>query len=249
MAHEPFPLSRLSLRARERGFVLGGTEAGKSTLADHLGREFVQRYAHQHGRRLILDTKPRYRAAYELSGLSAKRRFRKWDHGQSIANSVIVDNPDDLERGFKMASTVIVQSETARDIGRVVQAAAEFLRASRAGRPQLLQVDEIRDFYYPNGSARGGDDAIERCVRAGRERGTGVLICGQRTKGIPATLMEELSKCYLFRLDYNADVRRLQEMGAPAAMRPPRQAFSFYYWTKRDYPTVYGPYRLELSAA
>lgn len=249
MPAEPFPLSHLSLRARERGILLGGTEAGKSTLADYLGRDFVNRYAHVHGRRLITDTKPRYRAQWELSGLSARRRFRRWDHGQAIADSVIVDDPDDLERGFSMCSTVIMQCETARDIGRVVAGVAAFLRSSRAKRPQLLQVDEVRDFYYPNGSAKGGDDAVERCVRAGRERGTGVLICGQRTKGIPATLMEELSKCYLFRMDYVADAKRLQEMGAPPTMRPPRAEHTFLYWTKRDYRTVYGPYRLALPAA
>ncbi len=60
--------------------------------------------------------------------------------------------------------------------------------------------------------------------------------------------MEELSRCYLFRLDYRADAKRLQEMGAPENLEPPRRMHEFRYWTKRDYETVYGPYKLSLAA-
>ena len=155
-------LDRLSLRARERGLVLGGTEAGKSTLADVLGSEFVQRYREKGARRLVLDSKPRYRGQYLLSGLPAKRRYKSWDHGSAIPGSVIVEDPHDLERAFSMGNTVIVQGDSGRDIPRLVACAGEFLRHSRAGRPQLLQVDEVLDFYHPNGAAKGGDDAITR---------------------------------------------------------------------------------------
>jgi hypothetical protein len=240
------PLSRLSLRDRERGLVLGGTGTGKSTLADVLGREFVNRYRSQNARRLILDSKPRYRGEYLINGLPAKRRYKRWGHGAPIPRSVICDDPHDMERAFAMAPNVIVQGESISDVPRLVACASAFLRSSRAGRPQLLQVDEVLDFYHPNGMARGGDDAITRAVRAGRERGTGCLICSQRTKGIPAPLMEELSRCYLFRLDYRADAKRLQEMGAPVTMVPPRRAFEFVYWTKAEYEQVYGPYKLSI---
>jgi hypothetical protein len=238
------PLAQLSLRQRERGLVLGGTEAGKSTLADYLGSDFTQRYKSSGARRLVLDTKPRYRAQYLLSGMTAKRRYKSWDHGASIPGSILVEDPRDLERAFGMGNTVIVQGESGSDIPRVVACAADFLRHSRAGRPQLLQVDEVLDFYHSNGASKGGDDAITRSVRAGRERGTACLICSQRTKGIPPPIMEELSRCYLFRMDFKADAKRLQEMGAPEAMQPPTEQYDFRYWTKRAYGNVYGPYRL-----
>jgi hypothetical protein len=240
------PLSRLSLRERERGLVLGGVGTGKSTLADVLGQEFVNRYRSQNARRLILDSKPRYRGEWLVNGISAKRRYKRWDHGEAIRNSVICDDPHDLERAFHMAPNVICQGESGADIPRLVECAEAFLRSSRAGRPQLLQVDEAKDYYHENGMSRGGNDAILRSVRAGRERGTGCLICSQRTKGIPPSLMEELSRCYLFRMDYRADAKRLQEMGAPATMGPPRRAHEFIYWTKDEYEKVYGPYVLAL---
>src|ERR1035437_9164347 len=137
------PLDRLSLRARERGLVLGGTEAGKSTLADILGADFITRYRDKGARRLVLDSKPRYRGQYLLSGLPAKRRYKSWDHGAAIPGSVICEDPRDLERAFGMGNTVICQGESGRDVPRLVAHASEFLRHSRAGRPQLLQVDEV----------------------------------------------------------------------------------------------------------
>jgi len=193
---DSLPLGQISLRARERGILLGGTGAGKSTLADVLGQEFTTRYAGQGARRLYVDSKPRARGEFLMSGMPAKRRYKSWDHGNPIPGSVICEDPRDLERAFKMSPTVIAQGEGQRDVPRLTAMVAEFLRHSRAGRPQLLQVDEVLDFYHSNGMARGGDDAITRAVRAGRERGTACLICSQRTKSIPTPLLEELSRAY-----------------------------------------------------
>jgi energy-coupling factor transporter ATP-binding protein EcfA2 len=242
------PLAQLSLRERERGFVLGGTGTGKTTLADLLGRDFLTRYQGKKARRLILDTKPRYRAQWETSGVTAQRRYRHWGHGQVIADSVAVSNPSDLERAFGMATTVIVQGAGGRKPRPELCAACVqvFHAGARSSRPQLLQVDEVRDHYHSNGAPFGGFDAIGMAVTGGRELGESVLICSQRTKGIPPSVMEELTKLYLFRLDFLRDAGRLQEMGAPITLRPPRVPFVFKYWTKADYEKVWGPYKLDL---
>lgn len=101
------------------------------------------------------------------------------------------------------------------------------------------------DFFHVNGSPHGGDDAIIRLARAGRERGTSVLYCAQRTRGIPATLLEEMDRLYALRIDYKADAKRLQEMGAPEFPLP-SEKHQFMYWWKGDYSHVWGPYKLAL---
>lgn len=243
----PIQLSQISLRKGERGgaICLGGSEAGKSYLADLLGLDWVGRYQSSGGRRLILDTKPRYRAEWEITGLPAKRRYRSWDHGQPVRGSVLLENPRDLERAFRISPTVIVQTESGQDLGRQIAAAELFLRSSRSARPQLLQVDEVLDFFHGNGAARGGNDVIMRSSRAGGERGTLPLFCSQRTKGIPQQILAEIKRCYLFLLDFESDAARLQECGAPAGMLPPQEPFEFYYWFKKDRHRVWGPYKVQ----
>lgn len=238
------PLERLSLRRNERGLVLGGVGTGKSTLCDKLGAEFVHRYARLGGRRLILDTKPRYRAELTARGTSARRRYRGWSHGPVIPGSVVVDDPGELGLAWDTgATTVIVQCDDSREYPRLLAAAAAFIRSSRASRPQLLQVDETLDFFHANGQPKGGDDAIIRAARAGRERGTAALYGAQRTKGFNPTLMSELERLYCMRLDYAADLKRVQEMGCPPFPNLTEKHL-FRYWWKGDYRRVYGPYRL-----
>lgn len=240
-------LGRISLRERERGLIVGGTDSGKSTLAEALMVDFHHRYAHRDGRILLLDSKPRFRGEHRANGRSAKGRYRGWDHGSTVPGSVVVDDPAELDLAWSQSRIVIAQTDDGeRGIPMLTACAAAFLRSARARRPQLLVVDETMDFYRANGSAIGGDDVLKRNARAGRERGSGGLYCTQRTKGIPPQLMEEQKKLYLFRIDYAADVTRIWEMGAPRQMSPPTEARVFYFWTKDAYGTVWGPYRLSL---
>lgn len=239
-------LDRISLRERERGLLIGGTGSGKSTLADVLGADWDTRYAGRAGRRLIVDSKPRYRAEWTARGQSAARRYRKWGHGQPVPGSVVVDAPDELDLAWKLGHrVVIVQGEGAVDVPRLVATARRFYRQASAGRPQLLQVDETLDFFHSNGAPRGGDDVFAQVARAGRERGLAALFGSQRTRQVPATLLSELTKLYAFRLDYTADAKRFQEMGAPPFPNP-TEPHTFRYWTKDAYGSVFGPYRLSL---
>lgn len=238
-------LESISLRARERGLLVGGTDTGKSTLAEALVQDFFHRYPTS--RILILDSKPRFRAERDHNGRSARRRYRSWSHGPTVPGSVVVSAPDQLDTAWTTGARVsIAQGQGARDVPALVACAGRFLDTSRANRPQLLVVDETMDFFSPNGQPRGGDDVLVRTARGGRERGTGGLYCTQRTRSIPGQLIEELTRCYLFRLDYRADVKRLWEMGFPPGVQPPTQRHTFKYWTKADYSRVWGPYKLEL---
>lgn len=245
---QPMDLAQISLRHKERGFVVGGVDSGKSTLMDLLGNEFVDRYRAKKVRRLYVDSKPRARAQWLTNGLSADKRYKSWGHGQPLQDSVVVDDPADLDRAFAKHSTVVVQGETSADLPRLVASVREFLKLSNAKRPQLLQVDETLDFFHSNGAPRGGDDALIRAPRAGRERGTACLFGAQRTKGMSPTILEEMSRLYCLRIDSRSDAKVLPSMGAPITEDDvPLRPHEFVYWWKGDYRNLYGPYKLDLA--
>lgn len=241
-------LEQISLRQRERGFVCGGVDTGKSTLTDLLSADFMQRYYAQGARRLIADTKPRYRAEYTIQGRSARSRYKTWDHGPAVPGSVVVDEPDQLKLAWQLGyRTVIAQGngDDAGDLTRIAQTIKLFNDDARRGRPQILHVDETMDFFHTNGSPIGGNNSLVRAARTTRERGGAALYGSQRTKNIPTVLMTEMSRCYCFRLDAKGDVKRLEEMGMPPFPLPSRE-HQFMYWWKGDYDHVWGPYKLDL---
>lgn len=124
----------------------------------------------------------------------------------------------------------------------------QFLDEARAGRPQLVYVDEGLDFFHSNSVARGGSDAILRCARAGRERGLSLLFGTQRPKGIPVQIRTELTKLYLFALDYASDVKELEEMGYPGKRFPPSENdHIFTYWDKSSDKTRKVAYQMKLK--
>lgn len=244
----PISLDQISLRRNERGLLIGGTGSGKTTLADLLRGDFLHRYYTLGARCLIVDTKPRYRAQYLINGLSAAKRYKTWDHGPMVAGSVVVDDVRELKSAWRLGHRIaIVQCTSKKDLPRVIQVVRAFLEDSRAGRPQLVQFDEIGDFYHGNGIAKGGDDVADEAARAGRERGTSALFCGQRTIGISSTLIENLTRGYFMVLDAKKDARRITEMGAPEFVWPEND-HEFMYWTKLARRHVYGPYKLALPA-
>lgn len=248
-ALDQWNLEQISLRSSpdaggDRGFVAGGSGCGKSTLVTPLLLDFSRRYRAQGGRVLILDTKPRFRAQWLLTGSSAGRLYKSWGHGQAIPGSVLVHTPADLDNAWRLGYRIaIAQGEADSDVPRLLKIAERFHRQARKGRPQLAVVDEVMDFYHANGAPRGGSNIIKRIVRAGRERGEASLIGSQRTKGIDPQIMEEMNRLYAFRLDAKADRVRYQEMGAPD-FPIPEDDFLFMYWYKKDRKTVYGPLTL-----
>lgn len=242
---QALPLSRITLRRRERGFLAGGTEVGKTKLSDLLGAEFMLRYrgtkktaARQH----ISDTKPRYRAQWLPSGLPARRLYKDWDHGPVIPGSVLVRDPDDMDTAWKLGyRTTICSSEEwepAQDA-----CIGHFHQTARASRPQLLRVDETLDHFHGNGIPRGRGKLVT-VARAGAEKGESALYASQRTKGIGGTLMEMMNRLYAFRMDNVSDAKRFREFGAPE-FELPTDVHLFRYWWKGDYQRVWGPYYVD----
>lgn len=251
MASPALSLDQISLRCTshggERGLIIGGVGSGKSTLATFLAMDFVHRYAK--GRLLIVDSKPRFRADKSLQGLSLDRHYRRWGHGQKIPGCVLVQPPDELALAWSLGyRIVIVQCESlSAELLRLLAVIEEFFKQASAKIPTLVLYDEALDFFSLNGMPKGHTDIVVRCARAGRERGLGVLFCSQRTKGYPASIIEELERLYLFRLDAADDIKRLTDFGCPVGVEDmPREQYKFRYWYKADYATVYGPYQLAL---
>jgi hypothetical protein len=240
----PLSLERISLRRRERGFLAGGTEVGKTALSDKLGQDFVWRYRELNGRQHISDTKPRYRAEWLPNGLPAKRRYKDWDHGAFIPGSVLVSNPDELKQAQKLGyrTTICSTEEWHQSQDDCIRA---FHESARAGRPQLLRVDETGDHFHGNGMPRGTGKLVV-VARAGAERGESALYCSQRTKGISPALLAMMNRLYAFRMDNAGDAKRFEEFGCP--LQPdelPTDVHLFKYWWKGDYHRVWGPYYLD----
>ncbi len=248
-------LGQLSLRAvrgkgADRGLLVGGSGSGKSELADRLGLDWDTRYARQGGRRLVLDRKPRYKADHTVQGLPARRLYRNWDHGSFISGSVLVHDAPELDLAWGLGYRVVIcQGTSDADIPRMLAVARRFHDQARAGRPQLLYVDEMLYFFGPTGMPKGRDDILKTYVVGGRERGLASLFASQRTKGFPPSVLEEANRLYLFRLDFIDDVKRLREMGAPVGPGDvPTNEYEFRYWYKADYQHLWGPYKLTLPS-
>lgn len=237
-------ISNLALAKSQRALILGGTGSGKSTLSERLILQFRMNYPES--KILILDSKPRFRAEWTPQGIKASRRYRNWDHGPTIPESVAINNLDEFKESWGRNYSVFIAQVTDDndDVSDLTFIAQEFFKRSRASIPQLLVVDEGMDFYTESGSPiRGTLPAIKRTSRAGRERGMALLFCSQRARNIPVQIMSEMSKLYLFRLDYTEDVKRLREMGVPP-IESPLDNHQFKYWTKATPKKIYGPYTL-----
>lgn len=133
------------------------------------------------------------------------------------------------------SQTVILQNTEVDEEDNVrwqVEAIALFFKEQRDARPSLLYVDEGMDFYGPTGNARFGN-AIQRCFRAGREKGLATLLGVQRPKSINLQTLTEANVLYLFRLDFVEDVKRLQEMGYPKTAGAPDEDHRFRYMRGR----------------
>ena len=238
--------SEISLRERERAFLLGGTGSGKTTLEEMLIADFYSLY--QSSRILILDSKPRFRAEWHPNGVSAKNVFKHWKPSPTIPGSVLIRTARQLDDAWRLgARIVIAQCERQNERALLVDCAEKFYNDARHSRPQLLCVDETADFFNLNGSPIGGSsDALIRVARSGRERGTAGLYCTQRARSIPSSIIEELTQLYLFVLDGRADLKRCVEMGAPEWIEPPAKEHEFMLWAKRDRRNVYGPFQVSL---
>lgn len=265
-----------SMRNGDRALCAGGSQSGKSTLCAgspeypfHLTLcgEYLTRYPK--AQLMIVDSKPRFRAAFRPDGISDRHRYKNWNYGPAVPNSTRVDPWDitGLERALRTSRIVIVQTDSVdRDAAGVVACIEHFRKTVSKNHPRMVYVDEVMDFYNQSGMPlRGTGNTILRCARAGAERSFTTLLAAQRTKGIPTQLWELINKAYLFRMDLLSDMQRIAEVGAPVkytenikratlgmppvvgSFWPPQQDYLFEYWTKDARQTAWGPYALQMQ--
>lgn len=253
-ARQPLTLDDIALHEKQRGFCVGMTESGKSTLSERMLYHWRREYGDA-TRILIVDSKPRFRAQWLTNGLPAKRLYKHWDHGAYFPGSYLLDLnniKESLVTIFdRLGGHVAIAQGDRSTLPWLQFASSVFYNATRAKWKQLLYIDELADFYDTSGHGRRGDPFLQS-VRSGRERGLAVLACSQRPRAIPKSVISEVTNAYVFELAYSEDVKHLQEMGLPETIdtaKLAREAHSFYFFTRdRKRRQLAGYYRLEVAA-
>jgi energy-coupling factor transporter ATP-binding protein EcfA2 len=249
-------LEDMALDPGDRAVLIGASGCGKSTLANKLIGEWQASYcaptipAGRRGRTMILDDKPRFRATRAVTGKSPRARYRDFVRGDTV-EGVVLDSLDHWQLAWDLqlnpSQTVIVQNPALTEEGvvRLCQlAAARFFTTQTPRHPSLLYVDEGMSFFGPTGTGRYGN-SIQRSFRAGREKKLAVLLGAQRPKQINMQCLTEANIAFLFRLDFDSDVKRMQEMSFPAGVAPITEDQQFYWFRKRG-RHIQGPLRLAL---
>jgi energy-coupling factor transporter ATP-binding protein EcfA2 len=219
----------ITIRASDRGILIGANGTGKSTLANYLLGEFRRDYPD--GRIMVCDTKPRWRAERLADGTSPRRMYRPLAEGDSIPGAVSLQREADWplawDHDTNPTQTVIVQDMESRPAQVVIMQTRlieRYFKTQKASRPSLLYIDEGHDFFHATSQARGASDIVQRCYRAGRERGLASLIGFQRPTGFNLQCLTEANYAALFRINNAADVKRLWDMGWPRDEGPPTYA-------------------------
>ena len=224
------------VRRNERGFIAGGTGAGKTFLAELLVQGFVNEFKKQDGMALILDSKPRFRAQWYENGTSASRAYRKWDHGKALKHSYLVDitNPRaSMRAAFPLGARIFIATATRQsEFGLLLQTAERFFEDARAKQPRLIYVDEFMDFFNRNGTPIEKNDILLRTIRAGRELGVSVIASSQRTYQIPGQALSEATKFYVFRLDNLDDLKHMVNFGLPRTIVAPEKDRIYVFYDK-----------------
>jgi len=216
----------IDLGSGQRGCLIGAAGTGKSTLGTELCKRFLQRYAR--GLVVILDTKPRYRATWQLNGLRAN--YKRWVSGDTIPGSVAIHAAGELrDRKLLRSRCVIFQSmhPNGDQVADYEEQCAELadltFRQSHPGQPTLLYVDETYDVAH--GAAGIVDRRLLRTVRAGRERNMAVLMGAQRPRSIPLPILTESNRLYVFNLEFDDDRKYLMKHGAQLRAVPSGHEF------------------------
>lgn len=219
-------MADIALKSRDRAALIGASGTGKSTFAAYLLDRFRADYPH--ARILVLDTKPRWRAVRQANGTGTRRLYRNHAKGDTIAGSVALSDMRDWgivwDDDTNPSQTVIAQrleGSHAVNMRFQIAAAERFFKSQSAKRDSLLYVDEGMDFFTTSASAIGGSDIVQRCTRAGREKGLATLIGAQRPVGINLQILTEMNYAALFRINFVNDMKRLHEMGWPKDIGPP----------------------------
>jgi hypothetical protein len=230
----------LQLPKAGRAAIFGMTGAGKTLLADTLRESWLTTY--QTGKVLIVDSKPHYRAQWQLSGIAAAPLYRKWEQNTHdfVPGSYVLplggSYEDKLKLAFRKTRVVIVQGGR-QHWQELLAATAAFYQCfgAKAG-PRLIDVDEAADFFEVD---RFGGILLQ-ALRAGRQLGLGVLFGSQRPKFIPKSTLTESDRIYLMKMKSADDFTTLvKDGGWPRQIAAPQDYYDFRYWdfTNEAYPS------------
>lgn len=214
------------MHASDRGLLVGANGTGKSTLAAYVLTKFREDYPD--ARIAVFDTKPRWRAVRQVDGTGTRWLYRALAKGDTIPGAVSVQRMTDWslawDRDANPSQTVIFQRFDGTQLDNVrfqVAALEKLFKTQRASRPTLAYLDEGMDFFSVTAGAKGGSDIVQRCYRAGRERGLATLAGVQRPTGINAQMKSELNWCAFFRINLAADIKTMYDIGWPQNAPPP----------------------------
>ncbi len=243
-----------------RALVIGGSRTGKSVLIDMLSRRArIDRPGIQ---QLLLDTKPRFRAEIERFGprsrliRNADKYYEDWEPGPVVPASVRIniyaDNP--LQRMWTDGCRIaIVQTGEMHERVKLLEIADGWFRTRLPNADRMLIVDELLDFYHPNGACIAPRQNVPLKInRAGGERGFSGLYGAQRPKGIPIQISAELTDLYLFHLRYENDIKFLWDMGLPRSIEPPNEeehVFKHVQISPSGRATYRGMYHLQIPSS
>lgn len=221
----PATMEHIRLGIGERGFIVGMTETGKSTLAETLLWDWINEF--RKGYVIIIDSKPRFRAEKELSGIptSISQRYAKWDYGPGpFPGSVVLplrDIDSELNMAISLKYRVIIAQvdDRFKDIGKLNNVIISGYNHRKKGRPLLFYVDETNNFFRHAGSKEGS--GIVMVLTSGRERYVGALLAGQRPRHVSVEAMECMTKLYSFYFPFDEDVKHLRAMGIPPVWKRP----------------------------
>ncbi len=226
----------LQLSPSSRTIVVGESGSGKTTLAELMVTLLRQRQPKTQC--LYIDSKPRFRAEYELNGLSTKasRRYRKWDkkYGETIPGSYVLplrDPKAELEQIWRLGGHVaIAQTNSSDEWGSLMAAAEAFYEDSFGKVERLVYVNELSDFFEVK--KIGG--IFWLIARSGREKKVSLIAETQRPVYVPKVVMTESVQIYLFKLKYLEDMKRMWEMGIPRDVEPVKEDHTFFYWHTKE---------------
>lgn len=218
-----------------RTMVLGRTGSGKSTLQDNLLLRYLALY--KTAKVLIIDSKPRFKAEWSVSGNTAARHYRKWRRGNFLPGSYRIDNngkqsiKGQLDTVWRKGGRVAIAQTRPGDVADLawLELVARVFYGSYSDKtPRLIMIDELADFF----EVRKVGGIFHQAARSGRELGVAMLAGSQRPSYIPTVVMTESDRLYLFNLDYTEDMKKVHQMGVPKDVQPPSVDHSFFYWNK-----------------
>lgn len=229
----PATMDDISLLMGERGLILGMTRVGKSTLAEVL----VDRWTRfdKKARTVIYDSKPRFKAQWELNGVptAVSRRYANWDYGSYIPGSVVIPlkNPrEELKHAWSLGFRIIIAQINRRsEISKLDATMTAAYEDRRKDYHLYNYVDELNNFFR---AGRATGNGIIQVITSGGEKSTAFLGAAQRPRWISVEAMESMTKLYWFYSSHKKDIEHLKSMGVPETMTPPNRFYVFNFYDR-----------------